>query len=310
MNGSLKQIVKEAFDITCEDFVRLVDDAMQLTRSGTNKMANIQILGKLVMFEATGKGIICGDLHGDLESLVDILKDSDALAEMGKHPNIYLIFLGDYGDRGPFSVEVYWVVLKLKTLFPDQVILLRGNHEGPENLLPIPYDLPTNLQKRFGDQWHLAHGRLRRLFESLHVAIVVEGRYLMLHGGLATGVSGIADLAFENGYKKRGKAILEELLWNDPNEGSDEVVDSPRGAGKLFSKKLTRETLKMLGVHILVRGHEPCEEGFKISHDGQILTLFSRKGPPYFNGHAAYLDLPFDLELKDANQLVPYIHRF
>lgn len=310
MNGSLKQIVKEAFDITCKDFVKLIDDATQLARSGTNKTVNMRILGKLVRFEATGEGIVCGDLHGDLESLVDILKDSDSLARMDKHPDVNLIFLGDYGDRGSFSVEVYWVVLKLKTLFPDQVILLCGNHEGPENLLPIPYDLPTELQKRFGDQWRLAHGGLRRLFETLHVAVIVERCYLMLHGGPATGVSGVADLASENDCKKRGNAILEELLWNDPNESNDVLMDSPRGAGKLFNKKLTRETLKMLDVHVLIRGHEACKEGFKISHDGQILTLFSRKGPPYFNRHAAYLDLPFDPKLKDANQLVPYIHRF
>ena len=60
---------------------------------------------------------------------------------------------------------------------------------------------------------------------------------------------------------------------------------------------------------VLIRGHEPCEQGFKINHSGKVLTLFSRKGPPYFNAHGAYLRVSLSEKYDNANQLVPYIHR-
>jgi hypothetical protein len=310
LSATLKQIVKEAFEGSQEAFINLVDGVVQSARSRRDCRAGVEVSGKLVNIKAAGEAIVFGDLHGDFESLINILEDSDALRKMGKFADRYLIFLGDYGDRGLFSVEVYWVILKLKALFPDQIILLRGNHEGPEDLLPIPHDLPTRIQDRFGKHWHVVYSELRKLFDSLLNAVAVEGRYLMLHGGPPTGASSICDLAFLESNRKKRDAILQELLWNDPNEGTNETVDSLRGAGKLFSKKLTRETLKMFGANVLIRGHEPCEDGFKISHEGQILTLFSRKGSPYFNSYGAYLDVPLEYVPKDAHQLIPYIHKF
>jgi protein phosphatase len=66
----------------------------------------------------------------------------------------------------------------------------------------------------------------------------------------------------------------------------------------------------MLNVNVLIRGHEPCQDGFKIDHSGKVLTLFSRKGPPYFNAYGAYLDLELSKQLENAEQLIPYIHKF
>jgi len=89
-----------------------------------------------------------------------------------------------------------------------------------------------------------------------------------------------------------------------------EVLYSPRGAGKLFGKRVTEKVLRKLNAKILIRGHEPCQEGFKINHDGKVLTLFSRKGSPYFNEYGAYLRLPLSEKFESAEQLVPWIHKF
>jgi protein phosphatase len=89
-----------------------------------------------------------------------------------------------------------------------------------------------------------------------------------------------------------------------------DVQPSPRGAGKLFGKNVTEEVLRKLNVKVLIRGHEPCEEGFKLNHDGKVLTLFSRKGSPYFNAYGAYLQLPLSAKFDSATQLIPWIHKF
>lgn len=44
-------------------------------------------------------------------------------------PDTKLLFLGDYVDRGMYSVEVLILLYSLKLNYPKSVVMLRGNHE-------------------------------------------------------------------------------------------------------------------------------------------------------------------------------------
>jgi diadenosine tetraphosphatase ApaH/serine/threonine PP2A family protein phosphatase len=314
LQNILSQIVKEAFETPRERFIETVEEASQLLKTETGKIGNLEILGRLVKIRPMGEALVIGDLHGDLESLIQILQESNFLQRMKKAPDAALIFLGDYGDRGQYSAEVYYTVLKLKLNYPEQVVLMRGNHEyfwvrGGEELTPSPHDLPLQFQTRFGKKWNETYAALRKLFEYLYNASVVEKQYLMIHGGLPQHAHNIEDLAYAQ-EAKADPELLEDMLWSDPDEAVDEVSASPRGAGKLFGKKVTTKVLKEFNVKILIRGHEPCPEGFKVSHNDRILTLFSRKGSPYFNAFGAYLNVNLAQKFEDATQLIPYIHKF
>jgi len=309
LQTSLSQIVKEALELKCEDFTQLVEDARQQLCKENGSVGNFNISGRLVKLKPSGEALIVGDLHGDLESLIDILKGSEFLQKMSQNSTAVLIFLGDYGDRGAHSTEVYCTVLKLKLLFPEQVILMRGNHEGPEDLLASPHDLPMEFQMKFGEKWTEAYAKIRELFAHLYNAVLVEERYLMIHGGLPPQAETIEDLAYAH-IKHPKQRLLEDMLWSDPDEMIKGVCASPRGAGKLFGENVTNEALRRFNAKILIRGHEPCEEGYKIDHNGKVLTLFSRKGPPYFNSYGAYLDVELSEKIENVEQLIPYIHKF
>jgi protein phosphatase len=306
---NFSQIVKESLEAGCDEFSRLVGHATSVLSEEDGKVGNLRIIGRLVELKPEGEALVLSDLHGDLESLIQILKDSNFLDKMSQDDHAILIFLGDYGDRGEYSKEVYYSVLRLKLLFPEQIILMRGNHEGPEDLMPSPHDLPTEFQIKFGEKWEEAYSRIRNLFAYLYNAVIVEGRYLIIHGGIPYEAKTVKDLAYAQATHPR-QSFLEEILWSDPNDMSEEVSASPRGAGRLFGEKVTIEALRKFNVKILIRGHEPCEEGFKINHRGKVLTLFSRKGPPYFNSHGAYLNAELSKKFENAEQLVPYIHKF
>ena len=79
--------------------------------------------------------IFRGDLHGDICSLDIQLDDLEKKGYLQKgsfelaSKNTFLVFLGDYTDRGNYGVEVIYTLLRLKLANPDNVILVRGNHE-------------------------------------------------------------------------------------------------------------------------------------------------------------------------------------
>lgn len=90
---------------------------------------------KLIV-EPEMRRIFRGDMHGDLPSLLSFLNELQKNGDLGEDFRLLkplkLMFLGDYVDRGVWGLEVIYLLLKLKTLNPESVFLVRGNHEDAE----------------------------------------------------------------------------------------------------------------------------------------------------------------------------------
>ena len=303
------EIIAESKIVPAADFIELIDKAIEQIGEEEGAFDHGKIKDRLVSLKPEGEALVIGDLHGDLTSLEVIFAMSSFFEKLAADTRTNVVFLGDYGDRGSQSAELYYAVLRLKLAYPKQIFLLRGNHEGPSDLLASPHDLPIYLQRKFKEKWAPIYQRLRELFSYLYNAVYVEERYLMVHGGLSSKIQCLQEIA-EAEKLHRQETLLEELLWNDPGEQIEGSYPSARGAGKVFGKAVTKVVLQRIGVKILVRGHESTRDGYSIKHEGRILTLFSSKGPPNYNHQGAFLEVPLEEKFADAYQLLPYVHTF
>jgi diadenosine tetraphosphatase ApaH/serine/threonine PP2A family protein phosphatase len=303
----LEALFEESCNASATKYATLIGRAIDAFKNENGKIGNLTIEGRLVTLQACGQAVVVGDLHGDIVSLHDILEKSNIITRMEQSKDVSLIFLGDYGDRGRHSAEIYYVILSLKQEFPSQVILLRGNHEAPGRLLGMPHDLPHHFKSRFDFHWQMVYDETVKLWRCFYNAVYVPERFLMVHGGVSDIVNSLEDIAtalFDD------SEVLEDLLWSDPEDDLHGISPSFRGAGKVFGKDITENVLRKLHAKVLIRGHEASEKGYKISHDGRVLTLFSRKGSPYFNKGAAYLDLLLNKKYDDTSEIEAYIQTF
>ncbi len=277
---------------TASEFIELIRSVKSLLdeERDCGEVGKGSVIGSCVVFER-GEFYVASDIHGDLDTLLALLSRVRDDVESGKR---VIVFLGDYGDRGYRTPEVWYLILKFKLECRGGVVLLRGNHEFPPYLPVFPYDTPYYFRRVYGDRGDDVVAELESLFQKLHLTCLVKGRVFMVHGGPPSKAESFEDIA--NAHKN--PALLEEILWNDPEEDVEWTAPSPRGAGVLFGPKVTEKALGILGVKAIVRGHTPCE-GYMYNHGYKVLTIFTRRGPPYMNSVAAYAYVP-DTELKDA----------
>lgn len=284
-----------------ESLKELISDSIQVLDA---QRSSLNVTGRLVFLPREGHAFVLGDLHGDMKTLQEILRDSHLKETAAKNSSTYVIFLGDYIDRGIGQIEVMATVLSLLVNLPDQVVLLRGNHEGPDDIPVYPHDFPQVLARRYGQDSRALYALFKKLFNYMYTAVVVESKALLLHGGIPTLAQGLVDIAYAH-EKHPEDSHLAEILWNDPSPLSGVTRSRTRGIGLKFGADVASQFLDEIGVQTLIRGHEPCPEGYYFNNS-RVLTLFSCK--LYRNNHAAYLYMPLN-EQFDSLTLKRYIHQ-
>ena len=118
-----------------------------------------------------------GDIHGSLHSLLRNLwrlvkrgnlnndfKIIDKVEEKTKKKTkFYMVFLGDYLDRGHYGMEVLYTLLRLKFENWDRVFLLRGNHEEAEQWMMKSL---REMEEKFGEEQLMEYRKFLFVFLS------------------------------------------------------------------------------------------------------------------------------------------------
>eukprot|EP01065_Artemidia_motanka_P018604 TRINITY_DN2192_c0_g1_i1.p1 TRINITY_DN2192_c0_g1~~TRINITY_DN2192_c0_g1_i1.p1 ORF type:complete len:526 (+),score=51.21 TRINITY_DN2192_c0_g1_i1:99-1676(+) len=298
------------------------DTRTRLFRHGTALLERLHSLlaDEPALVDVESDAWVFGDVHGnyrDLNFFLAELVPFDITLCCDR-----LVFLGDYVDRGNYSVECVLRLFALKVAAPETVVLLRGNHEDPAVCGALMYGDQSFLgqcKQHFGESDGLSFFSLAcACFARLPVAAVIDKRIFCSHGGFprVTDPTGadcrtsalrhsqfprIPSLFSEETAQKahdpspEGKLFLRQwtsvydLLWSDPAvsemDTSDEhgFMPSERGGiGVSFTSRAVDVFLENNDYDLMIRAHQEKRAGLRLSQSNRVITVFSSSN---YQGH-------------------------
>lgn len=190
------------------------------------------------------------------------------------------MFLGDYVDRGKQSIETVVLLFAYKIKYPDQVFLLRGNHEC-QNINKM-YGFWDECKRRYNIKlWR----QFINLFNHLPVSALIDDRILCMHGGLSPDLKSLNQITKLNRPSEvPEQGILCDLLWSDPAADNSPFTlnvvpkkwgENERGVSYVFGDSVVKEFLSKHELDLIVRGHQVMEDGYEFFAHQKLVTIFS-----------------------------------
>jgi serine/threonine-protein phosphatase 4 catalytic subunit len=230
---------------------------------------------------------ICGDIHGQFYDLVELFKVG------GECPDKNYLFLGDFVDRGYYSVETFLLLLALKVRYPDRITLIRGNHESRQ--ITQVYGFYDECLRKYGsvNVWRYC----TEIFDYLSLSAIIEDKIFTVHGGLSPSINTLDQIrVIDRKQEVPHDGAMCDLMWSDPEE-IDGWGLSPRGAGYLFGGDIVSMFNERNDLDLIARAHQLVMEGHRSMFSDALVTVWSAPNYCYRCGNvAAILELDENLE--------------
>lgn len=220
---------------------------------------------------------VVGDIHGQFYDLMELFQIG------GFAPDTNYLFMGDYVDRGYYSVECVTLVVLLKVRFRNRVTILRGNHESRQ--ITQVYGFYDECMRKYSNAsvWNY----FTELFDYLPLAATVDDRIFCPHGGLSPSLENVDQIrSLDRVQEVPHEGPICDLMWSDPDDRMGWGI-SPRGAGYTFGQDITQRFNYNNGFKFIVRAHQLVMDGYNWTHDQSLVTVFSAPNYCYRCGNMA-----------------------
>lgn len=185
------EYLNDAYESNDDNFIELPQQAKDkifeyFLLLATHMMKAVKAMP--VALRLTSPVVCCGDVHGSFSDLKQIFDNVVPF----KHWSLMtrpVLFLGDYVDRGPHDVEVMLFLFAWCTLCPENVFLLRGNHEddrvnGDTELYGETSFLVKCLTFFGEEKGSIFWRRVNDVFAVLPLVAIIDDTTFVCHGGI------------------------------------------------------------------------------------------------------------------------------
>lgn len=217
---------------------------------------------------------IVGDIHGQFHDLLNMFHLFQTPA------TTKYIFLGDYVDRGGNSTSTYLILLVYKILYPENIFLVRGNHE----IYNLKSSFHEEICKKYDEE---VYEKISETFMYLLVGCIVDGRFICIHGGISPGAARISQMQRINRFTRTPTPLFNDIMWSDP-DNTEGFGLSQRGAGYLYGEEVSKRFLCLNQLNYIIRAHQVVYSGFAFHFkDKCVVTVWSAPNYMYRFGNKA-----------------------